>query len=609
MSIQHLWRILPPALLMIFLAACSGLAGEVEIVQTVTPRSAAAPSDPVTAITPPEKAPDILRGQQIFEQSCASCHGENGSGHGELVEKEQVPQMASFLNADYMRQQTPREYFSIISNGRLENLMPPWRDSLTAQERWDVAMYVYTLHYTEEQIVQGAAVSAAIPSDEIDTEFSLLSDAELAAQIDAAAELAADDAQALVAYQRVATLDLFGFAREFDLPMLPEQTPEPLPESSAFTVTVTNETEAGSVPQDLSVFLRYGNPDSGIEEQQATPDENNQVVFVDVPVNPDFEYLVYTFYNGVFFPGEVQVGAELAAEEVLDLNIYELSEDASAITLVELDIAVEELFVDDLGTGLVFTQTNTYFNESNSVYWLNLPPGEDGQPRPSLSLLVELPPGSVIMNFSDPNNQRYIIAQEQYAVIDTAPVFPGEHFVNVSYFVPYEDGALIDLPLTNRLEGTVNIRLAADELHIIHEKLAFQDTETLETGDETLTLRRYTGDFELESGDSLQYEIRGRLFGSANTSEDQAVVTSDNLLPLIIAAGVAVVIFIGLLFWLQMRGSNIDQQINRLLRQLAELDNMHESGRVNHDVYHHQRKQLKAQLSELMAEKGQDSDA
>jgi len=42
--------------------------------------------------------------------------------------------------------------------------------------------------------------------------------------------------------------------------------------------------------------------------------------------------------------------------------------------------------------------------------------------------------------------------------------------------------------------------------------------------------------------------------------------------------------------------------IDALVKQIAELDDDHKAGRLNHDVWHRQRAQLKARLAELLGE-------
>src|SRR5687768_7441266 len=108
---------------LVSMAACSNLAGEVEIVATITP----------TIINQPPAMPDVLNGRRIFAENCTQCHGELGDGGGALVQSGEVPRMPSFLEAAHVREQTPAFYYDMITNGNLANLMPPWADALTEQ--------------------------------------------------------------------------------------------------------------------------------------------------------------------------------------------------------------------------------------------------------------------------------------------------------------------------------------------------------------------------------------------------------------------------------------------------------------------------------------------
>lgn len=190
---------------LVSLSACTGLAGDTEIVATVPlgntgqnvsnsvgngtdnpadvqaaqeGTAAVTESAPVTDVTPtslasfglsvfdqtqeapgdlgyPSASPNLTNGAAIFAQHCTACHGGLGAGDGRLVLNGEVPAPHSFRDAEYVRQITPKEWFRTITNGRLENLMPPWKDALTEQQRWDVTMYTYTLHYTPDQLEMG----------------------------------------------------------------------------------------------------------------------------------------------------------------------------------------------------------------------------------------------------------------------------------------------------------------------------------------------------------------------------------------------------------------------------------------------------------------------
>ena len=81
------------------------------------------------------------------------------------------------------------------------------------------------------------------------------------------------------------------------------------------------------------------------------------------------------------------------------------------------------------------------------------------------------------------------------------------------------------------------------------------------------------------------------------------VVTQDQLLPVVLLIGLVVVILaIGLLFGLRARANNPQAKINRLTRQIAQLEDLHKAGRINHDAFQQQVKGLKQELTRLLAE-------
>ena len=138
-------------LLTVALTACSGLAGEPQELATLTP----APRAPA----------DLASGAHIFAARCSSCHGSSGAGDGELALSGAIPAPGDFTQPEAARGQSLQQWLTTIRDGRIEALMPPWRDALTAAELRDVALYSYTLHYSSEQVARGQSVLAAACAD------------------------------------------------------------------------------------------------------------------------------------------------------------------------------------------------------------------------------------------------------------------------------------------------------------------------------------------------------------------------------------------------------------------------------------------------------------
>jgi mono/diheme cytochrome c family protein len=121
----------------VLLAACS-LAGDV----TPPPGAPA-----VTAVTPAGTA-STTNGAAIFAQHCSGCHGPAGKGDGELAAKlmaERTTPLPDFSSPDWQSAHSPEALFQIVTDGRLDKLMPPWRDKLTEAERWAVVDFIETL--------------------------------------------------------------------------------------------------------------------------------------------------------------------------------------------------------------------------------------------------------------------------------------------------------------------------------------------------------------------------------------------------------------------------------------------------------------------------------
>lgn len=575
-------RLLLGAVALFLVAACTDLAGGGEIVATLPP---AAPTDEISL---PPANPDLANGRRIFAENCTECHAANGSGQGDLVLSGEVPQMPSFLDAAHVREQSLAYYYDIITNGNLANIMPPWAEALSLQERWDVAMYVYTLHYTPEQIAQGEALGL-----ESNFGLSLASDAELASAL----ELEGEEAFAAVAYQRIQQTGNFDAAEE----PLPESTAESVQrdfETVTFTGTVTNGSAGGSVPAGLVASLRYGNQADGLQEQSVNVAADNTFRFEDVPYEPTYQYFAAVTYQDRGFVSELLPAAEV--DEVTDLSItlYETTSESSVVTQTGLQLIIEELDVADLGTGLVVTQGNLYENNSDRMFLLR-PEGQNV----AVSLLVQLPAGAVILTEDDP---RYIVAQEQFAVIDQLPVYPGEHTNDAFYFIPYENSAVIDLPLNNRFDGEVSVTIISDTITLSGEGFSEAETLNLGTEDQPLIARRYTSTQEVASGESIIFQLQGQLSILMQDTGD-SVITGDRLL-LVLSFGALGVVFVVIAVMLLLRrGNSLDAQINKLQAQIAQLEKQHEAGEINHDVFQQKRRDLIEQVRELM-EKQPDAE-
>lgn len=106
------------------------------------PEEYAGLTNPVTA----DQA-SLDAGRQTYSILCASCHGDDGLGEGAAGQALNPPPAPV---ARTSRMVSDAYLFWRISEGgaAFDSAMPPWKDVLDEQQRWDVINY---LHRMEEQ--------------------------------------------------------------------------------------------------------------------------------------------------------------------------------------------------------------------------------------------------------------------------------------------------------------------------------------------------------------------------------------------------------------------------------------------------------------------------
>jgi mono/diheme cytochrome c family protein len=608
----------------LLLASCSGLGGEPLIVSTQPPPA------PTQAAVPPTTPPDIAHGAAVFAARCTRCHGVGGAGDGELVRTGEVMNAGNFRDPASARGQRPTEWYSTVTNGRIERLMPPWSRELDQDSRWAVALYTYTLHYTSEQVARGRDLFAAscaechgtsgrgdgdraaesgydVPNLTDPASLMTLSDQNLFTIITEghgeamegfAASLSDDERWSVAAYVRT-----FALANP-DAIAVQVQSPAETEEPSAAAAVmgsvrgqVTNGTAGGSTPSGLPVTLIYLDKDLNQFTAETTTDSAGAFSFDNIPLSREYRYAAAANYRERTFVSQVVDGAASGDLLELPIAIYELTEDPAVITITGTVAQINAI-----GDSLEITQVFTLRNNSDRAFSTSRST-PDGRP---ISAAIALPPGAVVLGFPE-NENRYSIAQEQFTILDTLPVLPeAEHIIAVVYIVPYTGGALIEQPLNYAFAGPARVLLRPLTITLRSEQLTATGVETIGQSE----WQGFGASVSLSAGETLRYELSGAA-QSVSTRSSEGVVTSNNLIPLIICAVVAeIALMAGLFMWFRRRrqrraranaaSAGDSQLIDGLIRQIAELDAQYERGDIDAEAYNRQRTALKTRLTELL---------
>lgn len=103
----------------------------------------------------PAGIPSAEAGKELYAEHCTECHGADGEG--------QVPNARDFGDVDYMRGETPLDFYLAITEGvpsieDVEYEMPAFGDELSSDARWDLVYYVWRFSTTQERLAAGREI-------------------------------------------------------------------------------------------------------------------------------------------------------------------------------------------------------------------------------------------------------------------------------------------------------------------------------------------------------------------------------------------------------------------------------------------------------------------
>ncbi len=92
----------------------------------------------------PAETPSLAQGGDVYQSTCAACHGRAGRGDGPQAVAI-VPKPANLADAAALSQRSPLDFYRRITVGVAGTAMVPYETMLSKEERWAVALYASTL--------------------------------------------------------------------------------------------------------------------------------------------------------------------------------------------------------------------------------------------------------------------------------------------------------------------------------------------------------------------------------------------------------------------------------------------------------------------------------
>lgn len=559
----------------------------------------------------PGQAPDPFSGALTYVDSCAPCHGPQGLGDGEMAGSLDV-EIPPLGDPAFARDVLPADWFEIVTLGRMDRFMPPFR-SLSDAQRWDVVAYALSLSTSQQDIERGQelyqqACAACHGEDgqggEYDVELSALDSFAGRSLADTASVIASgtgempafaeifdeDDRLALAAYVR--TLAYLEQEPQQSTEEQQQSDDEVLQEGS-LQVSVTNGTEDATVPEDLEVRIVAFDGEAQTIDEVVPIDAQGQAELTGLEVVPGRIFGAIVEYQGVQY---FSTGGHLLAQDPrleLELVIYESTPGTGPIVVDRLhvifDYAVEGI-VEVSELWLISNQSDRTVVQRGG----------------SNALPIELPEGFGELRFGDDVMAQRVTPTEKGFVYHE-PIRPGEpQELIFTFSLPYERSLDFVQPIDYPVGAVV---LLTEESAPDLSGSGLTDQGTRPMGE--LVLHTYTID-ALEPGSTLALNFRGRHPAAASN------LSTTNIL---IGAGVLVITLAVVLFGWQTWTRRAEEEIETeaaeqkpttegslsradLLQAIAGLDDAFEAGDIAQQDYEQQRAALKQQLIDLM--KGED---
>jgi mono/diheme cytochrome c family protein len=566
----------------------------------------------ITAVqaAPPEQSPtgrpSPLRGEAVWSESCAPCHGVSGRGDGPTA---QMAQMADNPPTDFTdraaaRQRTLIDLFIVTKEGRMDRLMPPWGGSLNDEQIWDVVAYVQTLATSAEDIAAGETNcaschgtdgSGAIPG---------------APDFSDAAAMATQSPQALFDVVSQGQGEMPAFAGQFSeeevwkvVDYVRTLSYEPIASEGIIAGQVQNAT-TGELVGDVEVRLRRWQRESELSPLIAQAEDDGNFRFEGLDTGENAFYRAEVNYDDVSFPSDFVSFEPGATQLSVPVNVYET-------TTSDEDINVERFHFIVIGDQPGFLSVLELYQFSNLGDRAYVGTVNDEGMRETVRMA--LPAGALELALQRGTLGVDFLETEE-GLIATSPIIPGVETFDVAfvYVLPYSESTLsLDRPLyydtdsVNGLVMDVGAKLESGTLSYDGERAA-QGQTFLQYTAQGLS-RGSTVPIQLVDLDKIEF---------ASTSEPASgppVMPSTGLsqtilLWMMLGLGALAIFFVLAYPSLKPRFAGestssegqLMRERQRLLLTLARLDDAYEAGDLSETVYRRARARRKAELAELI---------
>jgi mono/diheme cytochrome c family protein len=548
---------------------------------------------------------DLARGTSIWQEKCAPCHGLTGQSDGAMTAN--LPSAPPRLgDPQVARQARPAAWYDVVTNGRMDKLMPAFA-SLTDAERWDVVAFALTLGTTAEEQARGEELYASedcanchgdlqggegtgpdfltpgFVEQRSLTELALsIRDGSPPAMPAYAGKLTEEDVWALAGYVR--SMAWGGLQAEPQAEAQPQAPVDDAAAVGAIQGVVTNGTPGGELPEGLEVMLSGFDGEQETYQQSARVAADGRYTFSDVPAVAGRIYGVTAAYGDVLYFSE---GAHLTGDPApldLPVTVYDTTTDTASLSIERLHVLFDFSAADQVQVIELWVISN--LGDRTVV------------PAPARgSLEVSLPEGAADLGFEDGSvGDRYLLTADGFG--DTQPVVPGSgtsQFI-FNYRLPYDGRLSFRQPSNHPIDAVV---VLLPQNGVTAQGAGLEDLGEQQMGGQAV--HSYGGG-AIAAGQALEIELSGTPRVESSTARTGGWTNTA-----IGLGALGVLLILAGLWWFRPTAANHRatakrgaDQTEALLSAIADLDDALDAGRIDAAEHRTQREALKRRLREQM---------
>ncbi|MFC1976983.1 carboxypeptidase-like regulatory domain-containing protein [Chloroflexota bacterium] len=365
------------------------------------------------------------------------------------------------------------------------------------------------------------------------------------------------------------------------------------PGSGMIEGRVANGTAGGSSVADQDVTLKTYQNDAEVGATTTKADAEGRFVFDGLPTESDYSYQVELNFQEADYYGEWLGFTEGEITKSTEITVYEATTSDEAIKVVTAHTII---YVGQ--DSLQVMEFYLFVNESDQTYIGSQEVNAEGK-RETLRFSLpkeatELQPGYGLMECC-------IVSSEE-GFTDTMPVLPGSREIVYSYKVDYNSGVY---EFSQRVNYPINgfaLLVQGEAIQVISDQLIGEEPVSIEE-----TVFNHVSGSDFAPGNILMAQLSGLsqtnnqgVSGLPQTNNQGAIL--EVVLALVVLGAAFGFVYLARKGRLRPVRAQVSLQESRqkLLVELAQLDDEFEAGKIPEEIYHRLRVEKKASLVELM---------